>query len=159
MAESLYQQVVAAHRKTLDRLIDRGSVERLRNVYEKASAEVLAKLERLGRGSSSFTAHHLRMALAQLKAGQLYIGDQMIGELNAATREAQLYKLKMEKAGCRCDLFLFDGQKHGFFNFHDSSQEGSRYFKETVYQADLFLESLGYLKGKPTISDFIQRHQ
>ena len=74
-------------------------------------------------------------------------------------KTAQLYKLKMEKAGCRCDLFLFDGQKHGFFNFHDSSQEGSRYFKETVYQADLFLESLGYLKGKPTISDFIQRHQ
>jgi hypothetical protein len=86
----LYQQVVAAHRKTLDRLIERGSVERLKNVYEKASAEVLAKLERLGRGSTSFTAHHLRMALAQLKAGQIYIGDQMLGELNAATREAQV---------------------------------------------------------------------
>ena len=93
MAETLYNQVVSAHRRTLDRLIDRGSVERLRNLYEKASAEVLAKLERLGRGSSSFTAHHLHMALAQLKSGQIYIDDAMLGELNAATREAQVESL------------------------------------------------------------------
>ena len=93
MADALYEQVVSAHRRTLDRLIDRGSVERLKSVYTKASAEVLAKLERLGRGSSSFTAHHLHMALAQLKAGQIYIDDQMLGELNAATREAQVESL------------------------------------------------------------------
>ena len=93
MAESLYQEVVSAHRRTLDRLIDRGSVERLRAVYMKATAEVLAKLERLGKGSTSFSHHHLQMALAQLKAGQLYIDDQMLGELNAATREAQVESL------------------------------------------------------------------
>ena len=95
MAESLYQEVVSAHRRTLDRLIDRGSVERLRAVYMKATAEVLAKLERLGRGSTSFSHHHLQMALAQLKAGQLYVDDQMIGELNSATREAQVESLHM----------------------------------------------------------------
>jgi len=93
VAESLYQEVVSAHRRTLDRLIDRGSVERLRAVYMKATAEVLAKLERLGKGSTSFSHHHLQMALAQLKAGQLYIDDQMLGELNAATREAQVESL------------------------------------------------------------------
>jgi len=70
---------------------------------------------------------------------------------------AKLYKKKMEEAGCRCDLLLYDGQKHGFFNFRDSSPEGSRYFKETVFQADLFLGSIGYLKGKPTINEFIQK--
>ena len=90
---NLYDQVVAAHRKTLDRLIDRGSVERLRSVYTKATNEVLAKLERLGKGSTSFTAHHLRMVLAQLKAGQIYVDAQMLGELNAATREAQAESL------------------------------------------------------------------
>jgi hypothetical protein len=90
---SLYDQVVSAHRRTLDRLIDKGAVERLKSVYVKATAEVLAKLERLGKGSSSFTAHHLHMALAQLKAGQIYIDDQMIGELNTATREAQVESL------------------------------------------------------------------
>jgi hypothetical protein len=93
VAASLYNQVVSAHRRTLDRLIDRGAAERLKKVYEKAAAEVLAKLERLGRGSSTFTGHHLRLALAQLKAGQLYIDDRMLGELNAATREAQTESL------------------------------------------------------------------
>jgi len=72
---------------------------------------------------------------------------------------ARRYKQKMEEAGCRCDLFLYEGQKHGFFNYHDATKEGSRYFSETVNQTDLFLESLGYLKGKPTISEFIQQSQ
>ena len=93
MADALYEQVVAAHRRTLDRLIDRGSVERLRSVYVKAASEVMAKLERLGKGSTGFSHHHLQMALAQLKAGQIYIDDQMLGELNAATREAQVESL------------------------------------------------------------------
>ena len=87
---SLYEQVIASHRKTLDRVVERGSVERLRSVYMKASAEVLAKLERLGTGSATFTAQHLRMTLAQLRAGQLYIDDQMLGELSAASRKAQI---------------------------------------------------------------------
>jgi hypothetical protein len=93
VATDLYQQVVSAHRRVLDRLIDRGAVERLRNVYQKATSEVLSKLERLGRGSTSFTYHHLQMALAQLKAGQIYVNDAMLGELNAATREAQVESL------------------------------------------------------------------
>jgi hypothetical protein len=90
---SLYQQVVGAHRKTLDRLVERGSVERLRSLYTKATAEVMAKLEKLGPGASTFTANHLMRILAQLKAGQLYINDQLIGELTTATREAQVESL------------------------------------------------------------------
>jgi len=72
---------------------------------------------------------------------------------------ARLYKQKMEEAGCRCDLYLYEGQKHGFFNYRDASEEGSRYFKETVFQTDLFLASLGYLTGKPTISEFLKLQQ
>lgn len=64
---------------------------------------------------------------------------------------AKLYKQKMEEAGNRCDLFLYDGQKHGFFNYREDSKDGNRYFTETVYQTDVFLESIGFLKGKPTI--------
>ncbi|MCK5173998.1 MAG: alpha/beta hydrolase fold domain-containing protein [Planctomycetes bacterium] len=61
---------------------------------------------------------------------------------------AEEYKSKMESAGSRCDLFVYEGQGHGFFN---ESKGGRRYYSETVYQMDRFLESLGYLKGKPTI--------
>jgi acetyl esterase len=64
---------------------------------------------------------------------------------------AKLFKQKMELAGSRCDLFLYEDQKHGFFNYRDDSKDGNRYFTETLVQTDLFLESLGYLRGKPTI--------
>jgi len=66
---------------------------------------------------------------------------------------AKLYKQKMEEAGNRCDLFLYDGQKHGFFNYREDSKDENRYFIETVFQADVFLESIGFLKGKPTIKN------
>lgn len=67
---------------------------------------------------------------------------------------AKLYKQSMEEKGCRCDLYFFEGQKHGFFNYREDNTEGNRYFTETVFKTDLFLESLGYLTGKPNISEF-----
>jgi acetyl esterase/lipase len=64
---------------------------------------------------------------------------------------AMLYKQKMETSGNRCDLFLYEGQKHGFFNYREGSKDGNRYFTETLLQTDIFLESIGYLRGGPTI--------
>jgi acetyl esterase/lipase len=43
-----------------------------------------------------------------------------------------------EYYGGRCDLALFEDQEHGFFNFGD-------YLTETIYMADTFLCSLGYI--------------
>ncbi len=67
-----------------------------------------------------------------------------------SVKTAELYKSKMQEAGSRCDLYLYPDQKHGFFNYSDDL----KYFKETVQQADIFLESLGYIKSKPTIYGF-----
>lgn len=59
---------------------------------------------------------------------------------------AQLYRKKMRDATNRCDLFLYENQVHGFFNY-------KKFYKETLYQADRFLLSLGYLEGEPIIFD------
>ena len=64
---------------------------------------------------------------------------------------AKLFKQKMELAGNRCDLFFYEDQNHGFFNYRDDSKDGNKYFTESLVQTDLFLESIGYLRGKPTI--------
>ncbi|MBW8035325.1 MAG: alpha/beta hydrolase fold domain-containing protein [Planctomycetes bacterium] len=56
---------------------------------------------------------------------------------------AKKYKKLMEKASVRCDLHLYEDQRHGFFN-------EARYY-ETLLEADRFLISLGYLSGKPTL--------
>ena len=45
------------------------------------------------------------------------------------------------------NLHLYEGQPHGFFNRRKSEE----HFLKTVTEMDRFLESLGYLKGEPTI--------
>jgi len=62
---------------------------------------------------------------------------------------AELYQQKMEAVGSRCDLHLYEGQPHGFFNYTRSAEH---YYK-TVRAADVFLASLGYLEGAPTIPE------
>ncbi len=56
----------------------------------------------------------------------------------------QKYKNLMEGVSSRCELHLYDGAGHGFFNSGD-------YHDKTLFVADQFLESLGYIKGKPLI--------
>jgi acetyl esterase/lipase len=55
--------------------------------------------------------------------------------------------------GNRVELYTAEGQKHGFFNDTSTSKNGSPGWHDaTLYQTDLFLESLGYLRGKPTVT-------
>ena len=63
---------------------------------------------------------------------------------------AEQYKQKMENLGNRCDLILYEGQDHAFFNL-DINEE--MHF-QTMKDADLFLTSLGFLKGAPTVDKF-----
>ncbi len=54
---------------------------------------------------------------------------------------AKYYKKVMERVGSRCDLFLYEGQEHGFFNYKNRD-----YYYRTLLETDIFLTSLGYLK-------------
>jgi len=54
----------------------------------------------------------------------------------------EYYKMTMERTGGRCELLLYDGQEHGFFNFRNR-----KFFNETLLEAQRFLTSLGYLKA------------
>jgi acetyl esterase/lipase len=59
------------------------------------------------------------------------------------------YKVIMDKVGSRCELHLYEGQKHGFINYHKNIE----FYKKTLFEADQFLTSLGYLKDKSIIND------
>jgi acetyl esterase/lipase len=62
-------------------------------------------------------------------------------DVHVTSSTAEEYKRLMEEKGRRCDLHLYEGQKHGFFNY------GNReYYEKTVAEMDSFLKSLGYLK-------------
>ena len=59
---------------------------------------------------------------------------------------AKLYQSKMLEFGNRIDLHLYEGKKHGFFNYQKFKN-----YKSTVLKTDKFLCSLGYLDPKSTI--------
>lgn len=54
------------------------------------------------------------------------------------------YKKIMESVGSRCEVILYDGAEHSFFNRGND-------FIDTVFQSDIFLRSNWYLSGEPTI--------
>jgi acetyl esterase len=52
---------------------------------------------------------------------------------------AEMFKSKIEAVGSRCDLHLYEGAEHGFFN-------SQKYRTLLIPVVDEFLESLGYMK-------------
>ncbi|MEQ8551198.1 MAG: alpha/beta hydrolase [Cyclobacteriaceae bacterium] len=54
---------------------------------------------------------------------------------------AEYYQTVMEKVGSRCDLILYEGQAHGFFN-----PNHPEYHQKTLNAMVDFLVSIGYLK-------------
>ncbi len=59
---------------------------------------------------------------------------------------AEYFKMAMEKVGNSCELILYEGQGHGFFNY-----KNFEHYKKTLEATDSFLQSLGYLKKLPTV--------
>lgn len=53
---------------------------------------------------------------------------------------AKYYQKVMEKVKSKCELYLYEGQGHGFFN-----HKNLEYYKKTVLETDKFLQSLGYI--------------
>ena len=54
------------------------------------------------------------------------------------------YAAAAKKAGATAEMYVAQGQTHGFFN-------RSPWRERTLFRVDEFLASLGYLEGKPTI--------
>jgi len=63
---------------------------------------------------------------------------------------------QMLKAGNRCDMKLYDGQSHGFFNYGKSK---NKYFIATLQATDEFLQSIGYLKGTGNVEEWLSARQ
>jgi len=67
---------------------------------------------------------------------------------------AENYKTLMEAQGRRCDLHLYEGQPHSFFNYDVPGDSSGPFYgyRDTLFKTDEFLVSLGYLaapRGAP----------
>ncbi|MCF8379841.1 MAG: sulfatase-like hydrolase/transferase [Bacteroidales bacterium] len=63
--------------------------------------------------------------------------------------QAEEFQSSMKAAGNDCELRIYEGQKHGFFN---ERKGGYKMYATTVYEMDKFLGKYGFLEGEPTIS-------
>jgi acetyl esterase/lipase len=63
--------------------------------------------------------------------------------------KAREFARQLTAAGTRAEFYIAEGQRHGFFNRDHSSP----WHIVVLRQIDLFLGSLGYLQGDPTIED------
>ena len=97
--------------------------------------------ERIGEAYKDFSPIHNIREGAPPSIFFLGMEDRLI-----PVETAQYYQLVMKKVGSRCDLFLYEDQAHGFFNYRQLEN-----YKKTVTEANNFLISLGYLEGKPAI--------
>lgn len=59
-----------------------------------------------------------------------------------------VFRDRMLAAGNRCELIVYGGQGHGFFNF---GRKDPRYAYETLTATDRFLASLGWIAGEPSV--------
>jgi acetyl esterase/lipase len=59
------------------------------------------------------------------------------------------YQAAMESLGRRCDLHLYQGQPHSFFNFDVPDDDSGPFFgyQDTLFKTDEFLVSLGWLSA------------
>lgn len=53
----------------------------------------------------------------------------------------EYFTMAMKKVGSICELRLYEGQKHGFFNYVNKEN-----YQKTIQDADRFLQTLGWLK-------------
>ena len=90
--------------------------------------------------------HHVRSGLPPM--------IMFYGEKDRFLEGARQFQDAAEKAGIRCDIVTWKDVGHGFFNY---GRNRNREFAATLEATDRFLESLGYLEGEPTVSQFLRR--
>ena len=95
--------------------------------------------ERIGAAYKDFSPLHNLAAGAPPTIFFLGTEDDLI-----PVATAEYYQTVMEKVSSRCDLQLYEGEEHGFFNYKYLNN-----YRETVFAMDTFLISLGYLEGSP----------
>lgn len=70
----------------------------------------------------------------------VWVGDR---DANVPVVVCERFRSGMTAVGARCELLVYPGQGHGFFNLHKG---GPEIHAKTIREMDTFLVSLGYLR-------------
>jgi acetyl esterase/lipase len=101
--------------------------------------------ERLGDKRLEFSPMH-NVTAANVRPTLLMVGSE---DTLTPASTAEEYARVCRNLGGRCDLEIYEGASHGFFNPGRAKNSAGRYFYDvTVERMDDFLVSLGYLPAK-----------
>jgi acetyl esterase len=75
----------------------------------------------------------------------VFLGDQ---DVLIPVETAYDFKEQMEAAGVDCEVMIFKGMEHGFFNHGKHNGEP---YRKTILACDRFLTGLGWLRGEPKL--------
>lgn len=85
-------------------------------------------------------AHHITKAAPPTA---IFVGDK---DILIPAQTMRDFAAEMKAAGVRCDLHIYPGAGHGFFNRDTAAHP---WFTETLAETVKFLTSLGWLNGEP----------
>jgi hypothetical protein len=88
-----FQSMSELHLRQLSRLAERGSVGRLKRLYDQAQKDLERKIAR-ATGRGLFTAQQMGVMLAQVQQGQIDISRQLAAALGESSRETQTDALR-----------------------------------------------------------------
>jgi len=89
-----YQTALDIQRQLLTKIAEDRSVNKVKSLYDRAQAELEAKLRRIPGREDTFSAYQQRILLAQTRQGQAQIAQKMAGELGDLSKQAQVASLK-----------------------------------------------------------------
>lgn len=75
----------------------------------------------------------------------VFLGDQ---DTLIPVETAYQFEQKMESVGVYCEVLIFEGMEHGFFNH---GKHGNKPYEKTIIASDRFLRGLDWLEGEPTL--------
>lgn len=75
----------------------------------------------------------------------VFLGDQ---DILIPVETAYFFQQQMEAVGVDCEVMIFEGMEHGFFNHGKHNGEP---YRQTILASDRFLTELGWLQGEPTL--------
>ena len=108
--------------------------------HEMTTAKLASEKERMGAELESTSPYH--HVASGLPPAIIFHGK---ADTTVPYERSDWFAEKMKHKGNRCELVGYEGAKHGFFNYARDREA----FRDTVRRMDMFLTSLGYLKGEP----------
>lgn len=99
--------------------------------------------ERIGDAYHTFSPfHNLHSLKNNAPPTIFFLGSE---DRHVSVETAKKYQSLLQANDNKCDLFIYEGRKHGFWNYRYYDD-----YKKTLLQTDEFIQAIGFINCKPS---------